>query len=410
MISTSKFYLLRIQTSNIQVHQLHISTPTYPAIAPNLPHHLTMTAPPPSYTHQRSASVQERIIAAASENNGLLNTLSETDYAPAAVQQTNHYITTLNKQIQEKEAQIKKLYSHLYIEKQQHEKYQNSTMKRLAYKMSGKRQDFEEKARREEREYVEARQMHFEESENLKRVQSDLREAQHQLADLESVNQRHKSAQQQLDALYASIFDGPTPEFPQEDQIETLVSQTSHAFQDAQKKYSAETQVYKILVQAQNVMGAVTANMAAALQASEADMWGFGGSFADMAERSSLAKAQQGVSQAEMLISQARQLSNDIGPLPKMRIAEGNLISDVLFDNIWSDMKFHDKIEASALQVRNGRARLQMEIDGCKGRCTRAKDSVDREGRALADARRRLQETRIGVFDAVAGGLPEYSA
>lgn len=361
-------------------------------------------------THQRTVSVEDKILSAATENKALLSTLQETDYAPAAIAQTHQYISTLQRQIKEKEAAVRRLDAARSKEQREHEKMRDSTMKRLAYRLGGKKEEFEQKAAKEEREYFEAVQGHFEESEALKRLQSDLREANQTLQELSGAAERHRSAQAQLDRLYGSIFDGPTPEFPQEDQVEHDVRQANDRYQDSSRRLNAENQVLRILLNAQKLMSVVMSSMQSASSASQADMFGFGGSFADMAERSALAKAQQGVSQIEMLMAQARELSPEVRDIGRMRIAEGNFMSDILFDNPWHDYRFHQKIEESMRQVMNAGRRLVMEVDNARGRCVRLKGMAEEEGRRLMEARERLQGTRKGVFESIAGGLPDYQA
>lgn len=77
-----------------------------------------------------------------------------------------------------------------------------------------------------------------------------------------------------------------------------------------------------------------------------------------MLERSALRNAQSQAYTAETLVNQASQISPHVRPIGPIQIAEGsvhvaghrpflilsrNLVSDVLFDNIFSDLAFHSK-------------------------------------------------------------------
>ena len=81
---------------------------------------------------------------------------------------------------------------------------------------------------------------------------------------------------------------------------------------------------------------------------------------ADMMERNALVNAQGNASQVEMLVSQATRASPQVQPIGRIDIARGSvafsscflllisasyflssLISDVFFDNIFTDMAFH---------------------------------------------------------------------
>ena len=249
---------------------------------------------------------------AASENNALLKTLQETDYATAAIQQNQQYIQTLTKQIQESEVKLKKLDLQRQKEQKDHEKYRESTMKRLAFKLSGKAEKFEERQKKEEREYFEAVQAHFEETKCLDSLKSAIREAQETQKELEGAELRHKSAQEALDRLYNSLFQGPTPGFPEEDQAEATLQQPRMDFQNAQQMLSNEQQVLQILGRALQALTNAAQEMARAESASQKDIMGWGGSFADMAERSALANAQQWVAEVRMhLRSEERRVGKE---------------------------------------------------------------------------------------------------
>ena len=355
-------------------------------------------------------SVQDRIMYAATENNALLKTLQETDYASAAIQQNRAYLNTLNKQVKESESRLHQLDISRRKEQKDHEKYRDSTMKRLAFKLSGKGEAFTQKQAKEEREFLEAVQAHFEETKCLQSLKSSIREAQETQQELEVVDIRHKSAQEALDRLYNSLFEGPSPDFPDEDRAEGAVQLPKEQFQAAQQRFSAESQVLAILGKALQALTMAGRSMAEAESASQKDIMGWGGSFADMAERSALADAQQWVAECRMHLRGARQLSDSVGDIGPLRIAEGHFMSDILFDNMFTDMAFHSEIQNSANQVLAAHRRLKGEVQKAEERVQQARAAADEASRRLTAAREALQGVRASVFDRVAGGLPEYSA
>lgn len=355
-------------------------------------------------------SVHDRILYAATENNALLKTLAETDYAPAAVQQNTSYINSLTQQLKQLEKSVWSLDMKRIREQEEHEKYRDSTMRRLAYKISGKKGDFEEKAKKEEREYFEAVQKHSAETKCLSALQTSLREAQETQKELEAANLTHKSAKEALQRLYHDIFQGPTPAFPEEDAAEQAVTWPQQQFSEVQQRLSAESQVLNILNTAQDVMVDVLRNMNKAESASQADVWGLGGSYADMAERSALARAHASVQQIQMLMMQAQNLNRGVGSLGPMNVAQGNFMSDILFDNVFTDLSFHRKIQESTVQIVQASRRLRGEIDKSRNRIAAFKAEADDAARRLNAARENLERVRRAIFDSVAGGLPEYQA
>lgn len=346
---------------------------------------------------------------AASENNALLKTLQETDYATAAIQQNQTYMKTLAKQIQETEARVKKLDLQRQKEQKDHEKYRDSTMKRLSFKLSGKAEAFKAKQEKEEREYFEAVQAHFEETKCLDSLRSAMREAEETQKELQTAELRNKSAQEALDRLYNSLFQGPTPGFPEEDQAEAALEQPRDDFQNAQQRLSSEQQVLQVLGRALRALTNAAQEMARAESASQQDIMGWGGSFADMAERSALANAQQWVAEMGMHLSQARQLSSQVGDIGPIRIAEGSFMADILFDNVFTDLSFHREIQESARQVMEAHRRLKGEVQRAEERVGKVRGDADEASWRLTRARENLQRVRASVLERVAGGLPEYA-
>lgn len=85
-------------------------------------------------------------------------------------------------------------------------------------------------------------------------------------------------------------------------------------------------------------------------------------------------------------------------------------MSDIIFDNIFSDMAFHDKIKASQVDVNNFAVRLNGEVQAAKQRQAMAKGELDRAANDLGQARKELERVRTETFEKVASGLPPYSA
>lgn len=98
-------------------------------------------------------TIYERISAASSDNTRLLKILRETDYASSALSQNSLYISSLQQEISARQKEYGLLRHAKFMEQKDHEKYRDSTMRRLAYKMGGKKEKFEATAQKEEREY-----------------------------------------------------------------------------------------------------------------------------------------------------------------------------------------------------------------------------------------------------------------
>lgn len=221
-------------------------------------------------------SVQSKIQAAAPRNQDLLETLSETDYAKPALEQQKRYIADVENEIRQLDKRIKELEQRRKKELKEHEKYRDSVMKRFAYKVSRKQEKFDVKAEKEEREYFEVLQEEHKANEMRKNLGNTLAEAQRQRSELEGTASRHDQAQRGLDELYDSIFEGPTPEFPEEDSKEYSANDALNQYHNMRVRVESETQVRNILDNALQKISIAKYALAEARSHSQMDMFGGG--------------------------------------------------------------------------------------------------------------------------------------
>jgi hypothetical protein len=349
-------------------------------------------------------ATKDIILSAVARNDQLITTLGETDYAPTALQQSTTYVAELQTQMAAEEKNVKKAVLKLQKEQSEHEMYRDSHVKRLAYRMTGNKGKFEAKAEKEEREYHEALQARVQAEKKLETLKDTLKEAQAAKAQYEQVAAGHKKAQADLDALYNSIFDGPTPEFPEEDAAELPVKQAQQIHQDISTKLNIESQVVQLLSDADKRMILARRKVDEALIYSGADIWGFGGPLADLYERDYLSQAQSHASNVEMLVDMARRSQPLVQPLGRTEIARGNFVSDVLFDNVFSDLTFHDKIKASEVELKRAHRGLLSQLKEAQERLVRDKGEVRVAEERLQEARKSLERVRMETFRRVAAG------
>jgi hypothetical protein len=346
-------------------------------------------------------STHDKITAAATKNEQILKALAETDYASSALQQLSTYLADLQSQLSQTDDSIKKLTAKRTSELKDHAKYQNSTVRRFAYRLSGKKEEFEAKAEKEEREYFEAVQEEYKAKVRRETLAHDLDKAMGKKSQLEAVTKRHVELQAELDELYNSIFGGPTPEFAEEDTKEDAVTQAKATYDQVHWRLKSEEQVVALLADAQVIMARVLGDMQIALQYSNRDVWGFGGSFADIAERNALSQAAAGASQVEMLLSQAQRIQPAVEAIGPMRVAQGNLMSDFLFDNIFSDLAFHGKIEKSNAEIQQAALNLRRQLDVARARENQCRKDAAQAAEHLEASRRELQQVREDAFKRV---------
>ena len=352
----------------------------------------------------KMTSLQERLRATAADNTRLLQIISESDFAPTALKQSNDYITNLKNDIVAQEKELAATKRSIAKEEAEHKAYQTSHAKRLAYRLGGKKEKFEAKASKEERDWVEAVQRGFECQKKLDTLNRNLAEATSTSAEMQKVANTYTQAQAELDQLYKSIFEGPTPDVPGEDQKESALYQATAHFEMLQGNVSKENNIKSLLAETMKFLDRAAINVEEARSNQKMDVYGFDNMFMEMAEHNALARVRQNVAQADMLLKQARSIRPDIGEVGNIVHAQSDFMGEVLFDNVFSDMRKYEAIKKSQASIMSARQELRSIQAQSEERMTSmvretrfAKEDVD-------EKRLQLQQVRAQAYQRVADG------
>lgn len=345
------------------------------------------------------------LASAANRNRELLSTLAETDYAATALRQNTSYISDLESQLKTTDKEIRKLHAITEDERKDHVKYRDSTFKRYAHKLGGRKGEakFVSKSEKEEREFMEAWQKEREAEERRGEMQSAREKAGDDQRRFEHDKSRNDNAQGDLDRLYASIFSGPTPELPGEDQLESTVQNARQHLEQCQSQRNAETAAMEALRVVEHRLHEARKCLGDALDMSRWDVMG-GGTFADMMERDALSKASVAISQASRHMDEAQRSQPAIAPLQEIQVDQGHFVSDVMFDNIFTDLAQHDRIKSSNAQLLQALQQLKEQIDLQLQRQQSAKAALQQAKSSMEEARMELQNIRAEAFEKFAGG------
>lgn len=348
---------------------------------------------------------ESRIREASTKNSELLRVLAETDHARPALQEQIRFIGDLDNELGNTNRRIQQLEKKRKLELKDHEKYRDSHVRRFMYKATGQKEKFALKADKEEREYFEVLQEEHQAKQIQQNLQEQLRAAGEVRGELEQVAQRHDNAQQELDRLYQSIFSGPTPQLPQEDARERERDQMLQLYHDTRMRYEAEAHTAQFLGSAMHLIQKALMHIEQALSHSRMDMFG-GGAMSDYMERQQLAQAEAMIQQAQQQVMRARQASPDIPQLPPININQGHILTDVFFDNLYTDMMFHDEIKRGRMEVYRFAAALKEQFDAAEGRKGVLEGQMRQKESNLEASRRALQEERNRAFERFGSGRP----
>lgn len=355
------------------------------------------------------SSIQQKIQQAAARNKELLDGLHETDAAPSQLHQQEAYLRDLASQLQQTERHVADLKKKTESELKDHKKYSESTFRRFAHKASGRKERFAEKAAKEEREYFDAIQAQKTGEDQLAYIRQLKAEGETTKAQYEAQAQRHEALQRELDALYNSIFTGPSPGFPEEDEKEAECNAANQRVQGLHTALERERHVLFLLRQISTKLSEARHSLAGARSMSQMDLFS-GSAMISMQKRNYLERAESSISQVRMLQHQLSQVAPQLADLGPMNIASGSIWGDVVFDNIFTDMDMHDKIKASEMQIDRAGNRcgnLVMQQERKEGEALRELKEAEM---MLKAARVALQRAREAAFRTVAGDPPEQVA
>ncbi|TEB33771.1 hypothetical protein FA13DRAFT_111992 [Coprinellus micaceus] len=343
----------------------------------------------------------EEIVQHADYHAKLLRTLSDLDYTPTALRQHREYIRDLEGQLVASDRKVEELAKATKKERKDHERLRDSTTRRLAAKLSGKKEKYEAEQEKEEKEYVEALHNEMAERDNNAMLQQLLAEARSTEEELVNKGKTKDNVEREIHALYNRVFEGPSESFPEEDKLEYEVNEAHKQHERAQSAVNMESLAAELLSRSTQSMERCLASVKEALSYSRYDMWG-GGTMADMMERNALTNATAQASQAESFAEQAHRVNPVVQPVGRVQIAQGSLMSDVFFDNIFTDMAFHDKIKRSAAQVLLSLNRLKQERDAALQRADVAGRNISQAHQRLEDKRKELFYLRKALFESIA--------
>lgn len=169
------------------------------------------------------------------QHRELLQSIQAVDYAPPTLRQVSRQLATTKTELAKEQARLGDLVWRTYvfaasatltISKKEFKEWRDieeRAHKRLWVKITNPKTHKEKLAGmedKEEREYIEALGREQACKSHIETLTSQLDELEIQVKDLEPYAAEHAHLRKQLEDLYARVFDGPTPAFPEEDEAE----------------------------------------------------------------------------------------------------------------------------------------------------------------------------------------------
>ncbi|KAJ7827901.1 hypothetical protein B0H14DRAFT_3719951 [Mycena olivaceomarginata] len=340
-------------------------------------------------------STTDAILQNTAYHARLLAALASVDHAPPALVQQDTYIAGLERQARESAARIAELEVQTQKEKGEHEALRDSVARRFAATITGRRERYEARASKEEREYVEALEKEMQHKRQHATLGAMLEEAKAVQHDLQAKVDVYNQTKQDLSTLVPEDLRRPD---------------AGARYSEIQSRFAPEAQALRLLRAADAALQLCSAQVQEATSDSH---WGRHVGYLrprdDNLERHELRVAQRHATQAEMFVQQAMMSCPNVQAVGEITIAHGSFMSDVLFDNIFSDIAFHRKIKASARNVQDVQTNLTTQLDLAQARVNAIEADLKGAADALAHARGALDAFRRRVFETVAqDGLDQH--
>lgn len=354
----------------------------------------------------------------AEQHATILRKLAELDYAPAALEEAVERTRLIVLDVQATGKKLKDLRLKTQEEREEHLDLQQSLARKWAYKLTFRGDEFAEKAAKEEREYYEALRDEHVVQNAYEKLEADWAAARKDEEEMRRLCKERDGLELDLADIYAAVFDGPTPSFPQEDGLERAYREGQEASNRAQSRFLYERHVASLLEDALSLVVRSAESMAGALDDSVSDILGLGEHYTssitgeaitplvgkyDQKKAERLRFVRRSAGEIVALLAQARQYDPTIPDFEVMWTPEPDWW-DMRADNPISDVMMHERIKDAQVIIEAYRVQLEPYVTPARERAGEYEKQASVAAEALDKARQALHSLRAGAFSIVIAG------
>ncbi|KAH6918168.1 hypothetical protein BKA70DRAFT_1246438 [Coprinopsis sp. MPI-PUGE-AT-0042] len=342
--------------------------------------------------------LQEKILACGEYHLQLVSGIAELDHASPSLETHQTHLADLKKRLATSKKKLQDKERATLWPSMEHKDLSKSRVRRFFGK-----EKFEKRVEEAARKLHEAVQAETQARETRDELQKLYDDALAEEASLKEKIKKHKALKSDQLALFSQLFDGPTPVFPQEDQLEESVKELRKQRLATEKTLGEETKATDILEKANATMNTAASNIQDAITFSMMDIAQRGGGNPDLAKRTWLKHTTRNVNEAKALVQKAIAACPRVQPMPEVTIAGKSYWSDVFFDNVSSDVAFHSKIKESAGHVQTAQQKVRQEYATAAVRKQLATEVLKAITTELESREKLLFDLRKAIIDSVLG-------
>jgi hypothetical protein len=239
-------------------------------------------------------------------------------------------------------------------------------------------------------------------------LKEEIYSAQKYLNQCQDAYEEYTKTKRVLDILMEHFFSGATPSYPDEDRMEQNLKKEQERLIVLQNDHYVLTHLFYLLQKAQQAVIISRQALDEALNMNTFDLFSHS-SFADMAVSSHLAQARDASAQAQQLINEAKRMYPNMPQIGDLYIRQDNLVFNIMFDNIWTDMNMRQMIREASDRISRADAILVNILLGIKEqleKCEAARDKTSKDVKQLAAEH---FAARVAIVWNIIEPPPEYS-
>ncbi|UJR32515.1 hypothetical protein I4U23_019977 [Adineta vaga] len=311
----------------------------------------------------------------------LFDRLSETKWSETAIPQAQSRLITCQEQARLVQDKINAF--NLAAEKE-HKRLldiKGHGVRHAWYKVRG---TLEQRVDEQEKNWLREFEKCKEEEEHLVILKGEIQSAQAFLHQCQTAYNEYVTSKRALDGLLEHFFSGNTPSYPDEDRMEQNLKNQERQLVTLQNHQRLLAHVFQLLQRAHQAVAISRQALNEALNMNTFDMFS-SSSFADMAVSSCLAKARNAAAQAQQLLNEARRLYPNIPHIGELHIKQDNLVFNIMFDNIFTDIHMRQTIQDALNRISRAEGMLtgvllamKEQVGRCEADCTQKSNEVRR--------------------------------
>ncbi|KAJ3878643.1 hypothetical protein F5051DRAFT_405280 [Lentinula edodes] len=341
-----------------------------------------------------STFLQQAIAEHSSRHTELLNLLLQLESVPESLKEQTRLVDDLQAELEECEANVTRLFENTRSQRRNADPGIISGGLKFSqvFRSRKEKEKDREREERNKRLFAEAMAEETKERDRRASLEQALTKAQASKTDFLNKMQEYDTIKAKIDALYTLIFNGPTPGFPKEDELEQLVQASYSVVERAKAGYNSENEALEILSRSERTFRECQAKLKDAIYWATALAMLAGGRTAEAKETASLRLANSLALKAQGFVREAQQFS------PHIRTLEYPSIAREMPTRKENDTEFHEVLKAAAAELGNTYSQLLSERRACADRTADAKVAVQNAEQAVLDRKKELHELRKELF------------